>query len=573
MSKCTKWSDDEIVILSSFYSLEGAEGCIQRGINRSKKSIVSKAKHLGIEKPKGREWGVEEIAIVKKYYAEGGAKLCIENGLDRPLSSIRSKAQDLGIRIKQKTDHWKEDEIRILLDYYPLGGIEGCIKKGLRKSKGAIKYKASDLGLRCLKGEWSNSDLDILTKFYVKCGAKGCIQKGITKSISQINYKAKLLGLDSSNLKKEVWSDDEINILLKYYSDFGAYYCIDKGINRSISAIRCKAGKLGLMYKDTKRKWSIDEDNILKEYYPIEGLNGVMSRLTNRSEASIRNRAVKLNSKVIFFKNHWTDDEIRIILEHYPFSGSEGCQNAGLDRPKEQIHAKAIRLGIKNEVRCNNWTDTEINILKTYFPIGGYDLCFEKGLNRIKSAIKSKLQELGLTYNAYSLSILNKWSYKEIQILKKYYKQGGYKLCQKNGLKRTDKAIKHMARRYGLTRNYPIICNVNLWSEEEKALLREYYPIGGVQLCLSKGVPRTKLAISGKSRDLWLKVRKDMMYDVYKNRAGAWSDSELAILIVNYPSKGSKITELNRSVYSIKSKARSLGLKYEGCNNSIKQED
>ena len=92
----------------------------------------------------------------------------------------------------------------------------------------------------------------------------------------------------------------------------------------------------------------------------------------------------------------------------------------------------------------------------------------------------------------------------EIQILKEYYPLGGSELCQKNGLNRDKSSIKSKASSLGVS----VDRQGTTFTEEEINILRRYYPIGGARLCQEKGLLRDRVKIKSKAGMLGIKVNK-----------------------------------------------------------------
>ena len=78
-------------------------------------------------------------------------------------------------------------------------------------------------------------------------------------------------------MKKAVWTQNEIDILLNYYFSKGANY-ISITLNRSIESIKTKARRIGLI-KYSPQKWTDDEIKFLKENYENKGCKYVCEKL------------------------------------------------------------------------------------------------------------------------------------------------------------------------------------------------------------------------------------------------------------------------------------------------------
>jgi hypothetical protein len=124
------------------------------------------------------------------------------------------------------------------------------------------------------------------------------------------------------------WTEKDIEILKNNYT-FGNVnnICVLLDNKFSYSAIVSKASKLKISSRDY---WSEDEIDIMKKYYPIKTPNEMLELLSIRNIKTITMKACELNIKNIvslnlwftkedidFIKNNWkvmTDEEIGIII-------------------------------------------------------------------------------------------------------------------------------------------------------------------------------------------------------------------------------------------------------------------
>ena len=99
------------------------------------------------------------------------------------------------------------------------------------------------------------------------------------------------MGLCNSDL----WTNEEIEILKKYYLIEGLKV-IDRINGRTKAAIGAQARRLGMKkpQNQLKQKWTDEEIEILKKYYSIEGLN-VIDRLDGRTKGAIMEQTRRLN--------------------------------------------------------------------------------------------------------------------------------------------------------------------------------------------------------------------------------------------------------------------------------------
>lgn len=249
-------------------------------------------------------WSKEEVALLEEYYPKGGFELCRSNGLMRSIDAVHYKAKILGLYYNQhytRSIDWSESDISILKKYYPIGGVMLCREKGLDVSDSIMHYKARKLGLKIGKGKakrknmWCDEDLAILTKYYPKGGLTLCKEKGLNKSNCSIYLKARDMGLS-----KIYWGSEDLELLREYYPKGGTKLCIEKGLNFSSCSIQKQARLEGLVYR-LGSNWSEEEDAILKKYYPIGGYKLCIEKGidASRSKSALYTRACNLKLKYI----------------------------------------------------------------------------------------------------------------------------------------------------------------------------------------------------------------------------------------------------------------------------------
>lgn len=233
---------------------------------------------------------------------------------------------------------WTEEENNVLRKYYGNLSIKEIHNKYLlNRSEVSIQKRAQILGITYKEKSpiWSNEEIEILEKYYpieglkVENRLKGRTRNSILKQVSKRKIKAQ----DNS------WNEEEIQLLKKYYPQYGNR-TVDFIPNRPLSSIKDKAGELGIYVE--KMIFSESEDKILEKYYPIEG-NNVYKRLNNKSGYQCGQRAMKLG--ISFMSNRWTDKECEILKKYYPQIGSNVAEM--LNKNKKSCCAMAIRLGIK----------------------------------------------------------------------------------------------------------------------------------------------------------------------------------------------------------------------------------
>lgn len=140
------------------------------------------------------------------------------------------------------------------------------------------------------------------------------------------------------------------------------------------------------------------------------------------------------------------------------------------------------------------------------------------------------------------------WSDDEVKILKQYYPIGGVNLCIAKGLNRNHSSIRNKANKLCIYYDFDI------WTDDEVEILKKYYPIGGVTLCIEEGLTRGVRGIHRKAYELGLKL---------DNPPIRWSEEEIELLRTHYPVGGPQFCRdcgLNRNIEAIKKKANLLGI-------------
>ena len=174
------------------------------------------------------------------------------------------------------------------------------------------------------------------------------------------------------NWKK--WGSEEDAILIEYYPKEGWGVISRLPIPRTKSSIEGRAHFLRLRIERKKprnsdRLWSDEEVEILNKYYPTEGTK-VQKRLPNRSATSITQQAHLRGIKTTT-KNKWSEEEIRILKEEYPTMGVKIIDKLN-NKSRQSICMKASSLGIKNMSKSSRYKTKETKdfIIKNYPELG-----------------------------------------------------------------------------------------------------------------------------------------------------------------------------------------------------------
>ena len=203
--------------------------------------------------------------------------------------------------IKQyASDSWEEWEDNIIREYYPKNGVSGCIDRLHGRSYGAIANRAAYLKVNNKRNPdsyWTKEEEQKLCELYPKFGRES-YKYFTNKNKELVKYKAKKLHLSCNSPYSQKWTEEDINILKKYYPSEGKNVQSRLSVKKSPASINNKARILGLQYNgDYNREWTKEEDSLLMENYASLGVDKCAS-LLNKSYYAIAARARILNIKV-----------------------------------------------------------------------------------------------------------------------------------------------------------------------------------------------------------------------------------------------------------------------------------
>jgi superfamily II DNA or RNA helicase len=287
------WTDNEKDILKQYYPIgNGVDKCLEMLPNRTASSIKKMAIILGLKKT-GREWTPEEDAIIRKYYKT--EKCDVSKRLNRTRDACRHRAKMLGLSDKYCTTKWTQEEDDILREYYT-DGIRVTRIKLPHKSDSAIRSRARLLGMSNSK-KWTQEEDDIIIKYYPIEG-DGCVNRLPNRTVCAVNRRLNTLGISKVGLNPRSWSDDDDNILRKYYGKIPAKDIVlmfnANGKSRTEVSIRSRAKKMKL--RSQPEYWSSKDDKLLIKYYDIEGRD-ILKRFPDRTWGAIKKRISQIKKR------------------------------------------------------------------------------------------------------------------------------------------------------------------------------------------------------------------------------------------------------------------------------------
>lgn len=262
------------------------------------------------------------------------------------------------------------------------------------------------------------------------------------RNIDSIRGRAKKIGICRNWKGKEHFTEDEKEIIKKYYvvekDDI-----IKRLPSHTIEGIKLCAVRIGVHTK----KWTDEEIGILQKYYSTNLDLCIKLIQKINPHRNLGNITSKANTLGLTRMNYWSEEEKQIILEYYPTNGCDFVYELlNEKRSKTAIMGLASKLGIKKQV----WSEKELEVLYKYYPDEGNGI-IKRLPNKTASQIASKAQALKIKSNSHLCPRNNKWSLEEDEIIKEFYPQEG-KLCAARLDKRGESAVQQRAAFLGIKR-------------------------------------------------------------------------------------------------------------------------
>lgn len=234
---------------------------------------------------------------------------------------------------------FKKDELDNIINDY---------NNGLRPYELAIKYnrtsttiiqKLKQLNIyHDLNYRFTNDDIIFLKEYYPSGNWEIIMKRFPTLNKQSIESKASSLGIKQIN--NNLWTDDEIEILMKYYSQ--GVDCVKLYLpNRTYDAICTKAERLGLK---TREFWSDKEKELLKNIYHLYPIEEVLKYFPNRNKNSIIHQAMKLDLQSYDY-NPWEKYEDDYIIKNYK-NKPDLIIGEELHRTQRAVRARRLYLGL-----------------------------------------------------------------------------------------------------------------------------------------------------------------------------------------------------------------------------------
>lgn len=367
-----KWTKQEDEILKQIYNKMSYKKIMEDYFpNRTVPSIRGRIKTLGLNSKTFR-WSDADVALLKEKYENGMyIKDIQENYFPQlTISQITSKASVLHLKHKVSCA-WTADEDEILkikfADYTNSELHELFLPN---KTARAIEGRARKLSLNKSKIIWTTEEDDLLKQIY------GTIKNNDLTNYFSKSYTSILCRAGELNLKQDYtpWTEEEISYLHKYYSqNISLEEIHNKYIpNRTISEIIGKANSIGLLRNEKPKEWTDEEINILKKYYNTYSVDALIKKFfPNRKIGQIIKKKSELGLAVTNrFKDgelYWTEDKLELLFNEYPHMNTEEFYNKYFkdDMSLSGLYGKINSLCIKkDEEFVTGWTFEQDQFLK-----------------------------------------------------------------------------------------------------------------------------------------------------------------------------------------------------------------
>ena len=184
-------------------------------------------------------------------------------------------------------------------------------------------------------------------------------------------------------LKNQIWNDEEIRLLKKFYpSTISNEKLLKKFNKRSLSSLAHKACKLGIkrgkyIPEDRQgRKWTLDEINMVRAFWGQVSEQWILDFFPNRSISGMKRivqkyRPKKKKKHTFSHNPSWSEFEDAQLLKHYLAMTTDELTKLFPQRTYDGIRSRIRVLGLKRDKQHLkraqsgfNWTDDELKILK-----------------------------------------------------------------------------------------------------------------------------------------------------------------------------------------------------------------
>jgi DNA-binding CsgD family transcriptional regulator len=282
---------------------------IVKTLNRTENSVIKKAQRIGLDTLKApdkhlkKKWTAAEEKILQEYYSV--KPICELLGFlpDRTKDSVIKKAKQLGINSENR--HWSEEEILYLEEKWGVIPVENIAKK-LGRTKNGVLLKAHKIGLReqvIANGEYlTPKDIATIlgagTRTVYNWMGKGYLKYRRLKINSVKKYQ---ITIDNFNLFLENYQDkwDSRTADIKYINSCfitGSH----KGTSQTPEWLESKI-KLDKQKKSQlcRKQWTVKEEATLKSMINTGKTYREIAELLDRSFYSVQGKVASRINQLI----------------------------------------------------------------------------------------------------------------------------------------------------------------------------------------------------------------------------------------------------------------------------------
>ncbi len=299
-----------------------------------------------------------------------------------------------------------------------------------------------------------------------------------------------LLAFATGNESK--WTEEEDERLKQLYNRVSREKIIEEFPDRTYSAIKCHAAKLGLG-KDAA--WTADEENILRAFYEILPIEKLAKKLPGRSYEAIRSHAVKFG--LSRSREHkWSDEELEILKNNAETKTIRELRKLLPDKTTVAIKSKCQTLGYKLPAAWSEWTEEELDIIRKNANKLTWAEIHKLIPNRARDSIKAKANSMGFSRGSAG------WSKEDDEYLRTHYLTTDIDVVSAY-LNKQIPNIRIHARQLGLY----VGSKHDFWTPDKVEMLKKNYATKDRnELAVILGCPKPQM-ISAKAAKLGLNKR------------------------------------------------------------------
>lgn len=295
MGKVVKYTQEEIDKMIEMYNQGNSCKRIAEVLCRNEDSVRKKLKDYNVFKPIGNVISDNELENITNDYKAGMRPCELANKYNRNAGTIISRLKSIGVYVDSRNNYTKEDE-EFLKECYVNEDWDRIFERFPNANKRNICSKMSRMGIKH-PNKWTEFELNYVKDNYY-CQSLDEIEKAL-------NYKRTKDAIQTKALKyfgysKDIsWTNDEEQILIKYYSVKSVDEVCDMLPNRTREVIIAHAKVLGVKsYDYIQMIWSDEEINFLKNNW--ESMSDKrLSTIINKNEKAILDKRLKLGYKRI----------------------------------------------------------------------------------------------------------------------------------------------------------------------------------------------------------------------------------------------------------------------------------